>query len=182
MGDQDRAASEPGKRLADTRMAWPRKPWLTKPRSDAPRWLIGTVGFRIALPGLDAAYTRQRLTFTRVGRAVADTATSRKRLELEIEQLDSRHRTGPEAGQDGIADDGLDSRGSAGRLGDLRRQYADLQAKEERITGASRRLMAELNNFQAAKEAVEAAYTAAEAAASAAWAEVTGSHDAATAG
>lgn len=162
MGDQDRAASERGTRLADTRMAWPRKPWLTKPRSDAPRWLIGTVGFRIALPGLDAAYTRQRLTFTRVRRAVADTATSRKRLELEIEQLDSRR--------------------SAGRLADLRRQYADLQAREERITGASRRLMAELNNFQAAKEAIEAAYTAAEAAASAAWAEVTDSHDAATAG
>jgi hypothetical protein len=173
MSDEDRAAPAPVKRLPDTRMAWPRRPWLTKPRSEAPRWLIGMIGFRIALPGLDAAHQRQCLTLSRVRRAVATVATSRKRLELEIAQLDGKNRSGTETAQGRIADDRLETRGRAELLADLRRQHADLQAREERIFEASRRLQAEIANFQAAREAVEAAYTAAEAAANTAWAEAT---------
>jgi hypothetical protein len=155
MSDEDRAAPAPAKWLADTQIAWPRKPWLAKPRSGAPRWLIGAFGFRIAFPGMDAAYRRQRLTLTRVRRAVATVATSRKRLELEIARLDGQDRATTET------------------LADLRRQYVDLQAREERITRASRRLQAEIVNFKAARESVQAAYTAAEVAANAAWAEMT---------
>jgi chromosome segregation ATPase len=169
MGDEERIAPDLGKRLADAQIAWPRKPWLTKPRSDAPRWLMGMVGFRIALPGLDAAIRRQSLTLNRVRRAVATVATSRKRLEMEIAQLDHQNRAGTKAGQGGTADDQLGSRSNTERLADLRRQYADLRAREERMTGASQHLQAELINFRAARKAVEAAYNAAEAAASAAW-------------
>ena len=184
MGYRDRVTPEVDKWLTDIRNAYP--PWLSKPASDAPRWLLGTIGLRVALPGLEAAYQRQRLTLTRVRRAVATVATSRKQLELEIGQLEQQasepngeNRAGREAGRDNIADDGRVSQADTEeRLADLRRQYADLQAKEERVTAASRRLQAEVNNFQAAKEAIEAAYTAAEEAAKAAWAEVTGNADA----
>jgi hypothetical protein len=132
-----------------------RMPWRGKPASDIPRWLLGRFGFWMALPGLDAACQRQRVTLTHVRRAVADVATSRKRLEQQIEQLDQR---------------GL----GQGELPSLRRQYADMQAKEERLQVASRRLQAQMNAFLVGKEAVEAAYAAAEEAAEAAWAEVTG--------
>lgn len=171
------------------RGGWPghgRKPWQTKPVSDAPRWLLGQIGFWIGLPGLDAAYHRQRSTLRRVRRAVADVATSRKQLELQIGQLerhvgelDVQGRAGMEAGQGGIADEGRVSRDTAGqRLASLRQHYADMQAKEERLNFASRRLMAEMNAFQVAREAIEAAHTASEEAAQAAWAEVTGNADA----
>jgi hypothetical protein len=60
----------------------------------------------------------------------------------------------------------------AGQLAGQRRQYGDMQAKEERVTAASRRLMAEIDAFRAGKEATKAAYTAAGEAAGAVWAEV----------
>ena len=65
---------------------------------------------------------------------------------------------------------------------ELRRQYADMQVEEERLTAVSRRLQAKVNAFRAAREAIEAAYTAVEEAAEAAWAEVTGHVDADTPG
>lgn len=178
----------PGGPTLSHRGGWPghgRKPWQSKPVSDAPRWLLGRIGFWIALPGLDAAYRRQRLTFSRVRRAVADVATSRKRLELQIGQLaqqvgepDVQSRPGMETGQGGIADEGQVSRDATGpRLASLRQRYADMQVKEERLNVASRRLMAEMNAFQVAREAIEAAYEGAEEAAQAAWAEVADNAD-----
>jgi hypothetical protein len=52
-------------------------------------------------------------------------------------------------------------------LTQLRLRYADMQAKEERVTAASRRLMAEINAFKTGTEATKTAYTAAEEAAQA---------------
>ncbi|HEY3734650.1 MAG TPA: hypothetical protein VGL63_12115 [Streptosporangiaceae bacterium] len=110
MADQGRAEQEPAKRPANDRKARPRKPWPTKPRSEAPRWLLGTVGIRIALPGLDAAYRRQRLTLARVRRSVADVATERMQLEWKIGQLEqqadelgAQNRIDEQAGQAGTA-------------------------------------------------------------------------------
>jgi phage shock protein A len=182
MGDQ-----VPDRRVAARRDGLPgrgRKPWQSKPASEAPRWLLGRIGFWVAIPGLAAAYQRQRLTVTRVRRAAASVATSRKRLELQIWRLEQQSAEaggqsdpGTAADQGGVADEGqLRREPTERRLADLRRQYADLQAEEERVTAASRRLQANVNEFGAAKEAVEAAYAAAEEAAEAAWAEVTGSH------
>ena len=177
----------PGRRSASRHGGLPsfgRKPWHSKPVSDAPRWLLGRIGFWIALPGLDAAYQRQLLTLTRVRRAAATVATSRKQLELQVGQLEQQvgERGGQshaemEAGQGGIADEGQVRRDTLQRLADLRRQYADMQAEEERVIAASRRLQVKVDAFRAAKEATEAAYTEAEEAAEAAWAEVTGNAD-----
>jgi len=80
-----------------------------------------------------------------------------------------------EAGQGGIADECQVRRDTTEqRLADLRRQYAEMQAEEERVIAACRRLQVKVDAFRAAKEATEAAYTEAEEAAEAAWTEVTG--------
>lgn len=187
-----RAASLPGGATMPRRGGLPghvRKPWQGKPASDAPRWLLGRIGFWIARPGLDAACQRQLLTLRRVRRGVADVATSRARLEWqagELEQqageLDGQSRVRMEAGQGGVAGEAPVSRDTAERLADLRRQYADMQAKEERLVVASRRLQVQIDAFRAGKEAIEAAHTAAEEAAEAAWAEVIGNARANTKG
>ncbi len=121
--------------------------------------MLGKIGFWIAQPGLDAAYQQHFVELQRARRAVADVATSRKRLELQIAELERQTDTGQDV---------------TGQLTHLRRRYADMEAKEERVTAASRRLMAEINSFETGKEATKIAYTAAEEAAQAVWAEVTG--------
>ena len=59
--------------------------------------------------------------------------------------------------------------GPGEELAELRRQPADLQAKQEGAATVSRRLMAEINAFRAGTEATRAAYTAAEEAAKTVW-------------
>jgi len=116
---------------------------------------------------------------THVRRAVASVATSRKRLELEAGQLEQQigrlgdqSRKAMEEGRGDLAGEAEARRDAArGRLADLRRQYAGVQAEEERVTVASQRLQAKVDTFRTRKEAIKAAYTAAQAAAEAAWAE-----------
>jgi phage shock protein A len=143
------------------------------------RRVLGKVGFWIAGPGLDAAYQRQLVALTRARRAVASVATSRKRLELQIGELERKggqHEdpasTSSGASPGGPADPSRTSGGVGEQLADLHRQYADLQAKEERVTAASRRLMAEVNAFRTGIAATKAAYAAAEEAAEGMWAEI----------
>jgi hypothetical protein len=132
-----------------------------------------------ARPDLDMSYRRQLEMLTRVRRAVADVATSRKRLELQAGQLEQQigklgdqSRKAMEEGRGDLAEEAEARRGAAqGQLADLRRQYSDVQAEEERITVASQRLQAKVDAFRTRKEAIKAAYTAAQAAAEAAWAE-----------
>jgi chaperonin cofactor prefoldin len=153
--------------------------WHSRPASVAQRWLLGKIGLWAAGPGLDAAYRRQLLELTRVRRAAADLATRRKRLELQISELE-RQAGQPadpglramQASQVDGADQGQTARGLTGQLDDLRRRYAEMQAKEERVTAASVRLQAEIHAFRAGKDTTKAAYTAAEQAAEAVWAEV----------
>ena len=103
-------------------------------------------------------------------------ATSRKRLELQIgdleRQADEQGNPGSKDSDGDASDQSRADRDVTRQLADLRRQYAEIQAKKERITAASRRLMAEINAFRTGKEANEAAYTAAEEAARAVWAEI----------
>jgi phage shock protein A len=147
--------------------------------SEAEKWVagvLGKIGFRVALPGLDAAYQQQLVALSRVRRAAADVATSRKRLELQIadleRQADEQGNPGSKDSDGDAADQSHTDRDVIRQLADLRRQYTEMQAKEERITAANRRLMAEINAFRTGKEATEAAYTGAEEAARAVWAEM----------
>jgi phage shock protein A len=132
-----------------------------------------------ARPDLDTAYERQLEMLTRVRRAVADVATSRKRLELQANQLEQQigklgeqSRTAMEAGRGDLAEEAGARRGAAReQLADLQRQYAGMQAEEGRLTVASQRLQAKVDAFRIRKEAIKAAHAVAQAAAEAAWAE-----------
>jgi hypothetical protein len=132
-----------------------------------------------ARPDLDTAYERQLEMLTRVRRAVATVATSRKRLELQANQLEQQigklgeqSRRAMEAGRGDVAEEATARRGAVQeQLADLQRQYAGMQAEEGRLTVASQRLQAKVDAFRTRKEAIKAAHAAAEAAAEAAWAE-----------
>lgn len=142
--------------------------WRGRPGSEARRTL-GKIGFWIAQPGLDAACQRQLEALQRSRRGVADVATAAKRLELQIAELE---RQADELGRQ--AEDG-DRGGTSGQgntteqLAELRRQHADLQARQERATAVSQRLMTEIDAFRASKEATKTAYTAAEEVAKTVW-------------
>jgi hypothetical protein len=145
-----RAGSRP-----EARTARLRKARSARSVSGAARWLLA----KTALPGLDAAYQQHLAALTPVRRAVADVATARKRLELQISQLEQRVSgpagdAGPSAEPDqgGAAQEGEAAQEEEARpetieerLADLRRRYAELQAEEERVMLASQRLQAKLD-------------------------------------
>jgi hypothetical protein len=127
-------------------------------------------------PGPNAARERQIQMLTGVRTAAAEVAASRKRLELEARRLEhevgrlgDQSRKAVGAGRADIAEE-IQARRDAteGRLADLRRQYAAMQADEERVTAASQHLV---DAFRTRGEAAKAAHTAAEAAAEMLWAE-----------
>src|SRR6201989_572837 len=120
---------------------------------------------------LDYSYQRQLELLTKVRRGVADVATSRKRVELQMNQLqqqanklEDQARKALGMGREDLARAALERKASAqGQLNDLQVQYAQLQAEEEKLTVASQRLQAKVDAFRTRKETIKATYTAAEA-------------------
>jgi phage shock protein A len=120
---------------------------------------------------LDYSYQTQLELLQKVRRGVADVATSRKRVELQINQLqqssdklDRQARDALGAGREDLARDALTRKaGVQSQLTDLNTQYASLQGEEEKLTGASQRLQAKVDAFRTRKETIKATYTAAEA-------------------
>src|SRR5450631_1531289 len=120
---------------------------------------------------LDYSYQRQLEMLQKVRRGVADVATSRKRVELQMNQiqqqsnkLEKQARDALGAGREDLAREALTRRSSAqSQLSDLQAQYASLQAEEEKLTNASQRLQAKVDAFRTRKETIKATYTAAEA-------------------
>src|SRR5690348_5930136 len=120
---------------------------------------------------LDYSYQRQLELLTKVRRGVADVATSRKRVELQMNQLqqqsnklEDQARKALGMGREDLARGALERKASAqGQLNDLQAQYAQLQAEEEKLTVASQRLQAKVEAFRTRKETIKATYTAAEA-------------------
>ncbi len=120
---------------------------------------------------LDYSYQRQLELLTKVRRGVADVATSRKRVELQMNQLqqsanklEDQARKALSMGREDLAREALSRKSSAqSQLNDLQVQYAQLQAEEEKLTVASQRLQAKVDAFRTRKETIKATYTAAEA-------------------
>ena len=139
--------------------------WRGRPGSEARR-MLGKIGFWVAQPGLDAACQRQLVALQRSRRDVADVATACKRLELKIAALEGQAGQPEDPGRK-VTGQGWG--GTAEELAELRRQHADLQAKQEGAATVSRRLMAEINAFRASTGAAKTAYTAAEEAAKTVW-------------
>jgi hypothetical protein len=131
-----------------------RRTWRNGPGPE----VLGKVGFWVARPGLDAVDQRHLAILLRVRRTNAAVATSAKRLELRIGELERQ----ADQATGNVAD----------ALAGLRRDHAEVKAREERVTAASRRLQAEIDAFRQAKNAAKAAYIAAEEAAQSACAEI----------
>ena len=120
---------------------------------------------------LDYSYQRQLELLTKVRRGVADVATSRKRVELQMNQiqqsinkLQDQARKALSVGREDLAREALTRKAAAQtQLDELQVQYAQLQAEEEKLTVASQRLQARVDAFRTRKETIKATYTAAEA-------------------
>jgi phage shock protein A len=120
---------------------------------------------------LDYSYEKQLELLTKVRRGVADVATSRKRLEIQMQQLQasadklqSQAQQAVSQGRDDLAREALTRRATANsQLADLQTQHAQLQAEEEKLTQASQRLQVKVDAFRTRKETIKATYTAAEA-------------------
>src|SRR3954454_22508766 len=120
---------------------------------------------------LDYSYEKQLELLTKVRRGVADVATSRKRLEIQMQQLQSssdklqgQAQQAVTAGRDDLDREALTRRGAVNQqLADLQTQHAQRQAEEKKLTGASQRLQTKIDAFRTRKETVKATYTAAEA-------------------
>ncbi|MER7205873.1 PspA/IM30 family protein [Streptosporangium sp. NPDC000239] len=120
---------------------------------------------------LDYSYQRQLELLQKVRRGVADVATSRKRVELQINQIEAQARKLEEqgrkalgVGREDLAREALTRRSSLQtQIAELRVQHDNLQGEEEKLTTASHRLQAKVDSFRTRKETIKATYTAAEA-------------------
>jgi phage shock protein A len=120
---------------------------------------------------LDYAYQRQLENLTRVRRGVADVATSRKRVELQMNQinqtsskLEDQARKALSMGREDLARSALERKSAAqSQLVGLQEQFAQLQSDEEKLTLYSQQVQQKLDAFRTQKETIKARYTAAEA-------------------
>ena len=120
---------------------------------------------------LDYSYQKQLELLQKVRKGVADVATSRKRIELQLNQLqqqsDKLTQQAQKAlglGREDLAREALTRKsGLATQISDLQQQHTQLQAEEEKLILASQRLQAKVESFRTRKETIKATYTAAEA-------------------
>jgi len=120
---------------------------------------------------LDYSYQRQTEMLQKVKRGLLDVATSRKRLEMQGEQLQAKAnklheqaKKAMEIGQEDLAREALTRRAAIEpEMEALKTQHASLQAEEAKLTEASRKLQAHLDALRTRKETIKAQYTAAEA-------------------
>jgi len=120
---------------------------------------------------LDYSYQRQQELLSKVRRGVADVATSRKRVEIQVNQLETQAgklqgqaEKAIEVGREDLAREALTRKsGLTTQINDLKAQHAQLQGEEEKLTLAQQRLAAKVEAFRTRKETIKATYTAAEA-------------------
>ena len=120
---------------------------------------------------LDYSYQRQLELLSKVRRGVADVATSRKRVELQVNQLEQQAaklqgqaEKAIGAGREDLAREALTRKsGLASQITSLKEQQATLQGEEEKLVLAQQRLQAKVEAFRTRKETIKATYTAAEA-------------------
>lgn len=120
---------------------------------------------------LDYSYQRQLDLLSKVRRGVADVATSRKRVELQVNQLEQQAtklqgqaEKAIQMEREDLAREALTRKSAlAQQISDLKAQHAQLQGEEEKLTMAQQRLQAKVESFRTRKETIKATYTAAEA-------------------
>lgn len=120
---------------------------------------------------LDYSYERQLELLQQMRRGVTDVATSRKRVELQAEQLqknatklEGQARQALEQGREDLAREALARRAAISTQAvELKAQHDQLKGEEAKLVDASRRLEAKIQAFRIRKETIKANYSAAEA-------------------
>ena len=120
---------------------------------------------------LDLSYEKQLELLQKVRRGVADVATSRKRLEIQLKNLETESdkrtqqaRRALEIGREDLAREALSRRAPIQQqIEDMTAQYTALQAEEEKLTRASQNLQQKVDAFRTKKETIKATYQAAQA-------------------
>lgn len=120
---------------------------------------------------LDYSYEKQLELLQKVRRGVADVATSRKRLELQIQglaqqesKLEEQAKAALAGGREDLAREALTRRsGLHQQIADLQSQLVTLHDQEEKLVAASQQLQAKVETFRTKKETIKATYSAAEA-------------------
>lgn len=120
---------------------------------------------------LDYSYEKQLELLQKVRRGIADVATSRKRIELQIQSLDQQTNKLSEqakaalaGGREDLAREALTRKsGLQTQIADLQAQLAQLQDQEDKLVAASQQLQAKVEAFRTKKETIKATYSAAEA-------------------
>jgi phage shock protein A len=120
---------------------------------------------------LDYSYQKQLEMLQKVRRGLADVATSRKRIELQAQQLNAsadklqqQAAAAVAAGREDLAREALTRRSAAQQqVADLAQQQATLRGEQDKLEAASQRLQSKVEAFRTRKETIKASYTAAEA-------------------
>jgi phage shock protein A len=120
---------------------------------------------------LDYAYQKQLENMTQLRRSLADVATARKRIELQIKQVqldldkrDQQARRALEMGREDLARDALTRKAEVQQqIAVLTPQHENLVKQEENLTRAVKGAQQKVDAFRTQKETIKANYTAAQA-------------------
>jgi phage shock protein A len=120
---------------------------------------------------LDYSYEKQLEMLQRVRRGMADVATGKKRLDLQLQQLegslgklDGQARQALSSGREDLARAALERKaGVQAQIDSIRQQRDQLQAEQDKLVLAEQKLTARVEAFRTQKETIKAQYTAAEA-------------------
>lgn len=120
---------------------------------------------------LDLSYEQQLDNLTKMRRAVADVATSRKRIEIQLDQIKAQatklsEQAKAALGQNNeeLAREALTRREAlTAQINDLEAQHAQVAEQEEKLGDAMQKLQTQVEAFRTKKETLKATYTAAEA-------------------
>ncbi|HEX3488908.1 MAG TPA: PspA/IM30 family protein [Streptosporangiaceae bacterium] len=120
---------------------------------------------------LDLSYEQMLDQITRVRRGLVDIAASRKRLELQeqqlqhtVDHLQDQAKAALAQGKEDLAREALSRKAAAqGQITDMEAQRNDLAEQEQKLSQALETLQKRVNNFRTQKEVLKAQYTAAQA-------------------
>jgi phage shock protein A len=120
---------------------------------------------------LDYSYEKQLQLLQNVKRGVADVVTSKKRLQLQTDQLegslvklDTQARQALGAGREDLARAALERKTAVQQqLQGLDQQVQQLEGQQEKLVASERQLSAKIEAFRSQKEVIKAQYSAAEA-------------------
>jgi len=120
---------------------------------------------------LELSYEKMLEQITQIRRALVDIAASRKRIELQEEQLQhsvdhltEQAKAALAAGREDLAREALARKSAAAsQIADMEPQHQQLVDEEAKLSETLRQLQARVNQFRTQKETLKAQYTAAQA-------------------